>query len=120
MSIQIEIKKKVTKSKKQIIKMMSIPQNNKKNIKLFNTNLDHGHKNDNNSYLNNNNIINNNNKTIHKLQEELDNFKIKSKKQEEEIMQLNLKIKEMTEKYIVADIHNIIDIIERIDEYIEE
>lgn len=99
MSIQIEIKKKVTKSKKQTIKMMSIPQNNKKNIKLFNTNLDHGHKNDNNSYLNNNNIINNNNKTIHKLQEELDNFKIKSKKQEEEIMQLNLKIKEMTEKY---------------------
>ena len=99
MSIQIEIKKKVTKPKKQTIKMIQIPQNNKKNIKLFNSNLDHGHKNDNNSNLNNNSIINNNNKTIHKLQEELNNFKIKSKKQEEEIIQLNLKIKEMTEKY---------------------
>jgi len=99
MSIQIEIKKKVTKPKKQTIKMIQIPQNNKKNIKLFNSNLDHGHKNDNNYNLNNNSIINNNNKTIHKLQEELNNFKIKSKKQEEEIIKLNLKIKEMTEKY---------------------
>jgi hypothetical protein len=43
--------------------------------------------------MNNNNV-----RTIHKLQEELNSYKLKSQKLEEEILQLNLKIKEITEK----------------------
>ena len=91
-SIQIEIKKKVGKPKKQQNKIIQAP-NNKKNIKIFNSNLEYGHKNDNNTTN-----INNNTKTIHKLQEELNNYKIKSQKLEDEIIHLNFKIKEMTEK----------------------
>ena len=72
---------------------MQYSQNNKKSVKLFNSNLDHGHKNENTSYSHNNN----NNKIIHKLEEELNTYKTKSQKQEEEIMKLNLKIKEITE-----------------------
>ena len=90
-SIQIEIKKKVGKTKKQQNKIIPAP-NNKKNIKIFNSNLEYGHKNDNTTN------INNNTKTIHKLQEELNNYKIKSQKLEDEIIHLNFKIKEMTEK----------------------
>ena len=93
MSIQIEIKKKIGKPKKQSCKLMQYSQNNKKSVKLFNSNLDHGHKNENTSYSHNNN----NNKIIHKLEEELNTYKTKSQKQEEEIMKLNLKIKEITE-----------------------
>ena len=91
-SIQIEIKKKVGKPKKQQNKIIQAP-NNKKNIKIFNSNIEYGHKNDNNTTN-----INNNTKTIHKLQEELNNYKIKSQKLEDEIIHLNFKIKEMTEK----------------------
>ena len=72
---------------------MQYSQNNKKSVKLFNSNLDHGQKNENTSYSHNNN----NNKIIHKLEEELNTYKTKSQKQEEEIMKLNLKIKEITE-----------------------
>ena len=93
MSIQIEIKKRIGKPKKQSVKIMQYTQNNKKSVKLFSSNLDHGHKNENTSYSHNNN----NNKIIHKLEEELNTYKTKSQKQEEEIMQLNLKIKEITE-----------------------
>ena len=93
MSIQIEIKKRIGKPKKQSVKIMQYTQNNKKSIKLFSSNLDHGHKNENISYSHNNN----NNKIIHKLEEELNTYKTKSQKQEEEIMKLNLKIKEITE-----------------------
>ena len=93
MSIQIEIKKKIAKPKKQSGKLIQYSQNNKKSVKLFNSNLDHGHKNENTSYSHNNN----NNKIIHKLEEELNTYKTKSQKQEEEIMKLNLKIKEITE-----------------------
>ena len=93
MSIQIEIKKRIGKPKKQSVKIMQYTQNNKKSVKLFSSNLDHGHKNENTSYSHNNNS----NKIIHKLEEELNTYKTKSQKQEEEIMQLNLKIKEITE-----------------------
>lgn len=92
-SIQIEIKKKVGKPKKQPNRIVQIP-NNKKNIKIFSSNLEYVHKNEANTNIN----INNNLKTIHKLQEELNNYKAKSQKLEEEIIQLNLKIKEFTEK----------------------
>ena len=99
MSSQIEAKKKLMKVKKPTYKALQISQNNKKNIKI----LDHPPKNDNNinnninsTILNHNN--NNNAKTIQKLQEELNIYKDKSEKLEEEIMKLNLKIKEMTEK----------------------
>ena len=94
-TIQVEIKKKVGKSKKQFSRLVQM-QNNKKMIRIISSN-----KNDNNniSINNSSNIINNNNiKTIHKLQEELNNYKIKCQKLEEEIIQLNFKIKEITEK----------------------
>lgn len=90
-SIQIEIKKKVGKQKKPLSRINQVSQNSKKSIKIFNSNLDYGHKSENNSVV----LINNNNlKTINKLQEELNNYKIKNKKLEEEILQLKLKIKE--------------------------
>ena len=99
MSIQVEIKKKILRPKKLINKMCQISQNSKKHFKIFNLNLDHGHKIENYSYINSNSFLNNNNiRTIHKLQEELNNYKIKTKKLEEEIMKLNLKIKEKDEK----------------------
>jgi len=98
MSSQIEARKKLMKVKKPIYKPMQISQNNKKNIKI----LDHPPKNENNINTNiNSSILNHNNnnaKTIQKLQEELNIYKVKSEKLEEEIMKLNLKIKEMTEK----------------------
>ena len=101
MSSQIEARKKLMKVKKPTYKAMQVSQNNKKSIKI----LDHPPKNDNNintninsSILNHNNNINNNAKTIQKLQDELNIYKEKSEKLEEEIMKLNLKIKEMTEK----------------------
>ena len=99
MSSQIEARKKLMKVKKPTYKAMQIPQNNKKNIKI----LDHPPKNDNNINTNINSSIlyhnnNNNAKTIQKLQDEVNIYKEKSEKLEEEIMKLNLKIKEMTEK----------------------
>ena len=101
MSIQVEIKKKIIKMKKPTTKISQIFQNNKKNIKI---NLDHGHKIENYSYINNNSIMNNNNiRTIHKLQEELNSYKLKSQKLEEEILKLNLKIKEITEKNSIKE-----------------
>ena len=99
MSIQVEIKKKIVRPRKPINKMSQLSQNSKKNFKIFNLNLDHGHKIENYSYINSNSFLNNNSiRTIHKLQEELNNYKIKTKKLEEEIMHLNLKIKEKDEK----------------------
>ena len=99
MSIQVEIKKKIIKMKKPTTKISQISQNSKKNMKAFGSSLEHGHKIENYSYINNNSILNNNNiRTIHKLQEELNSYKLKSQKLEEEILQLNLKIKEITEK----------------------
>ena len=89
-SIQIEIKKKAGKPKKQQNRITQIP-NNKKNIKIFSSN-EYDYKKDNCT------IANNNTKIIHKLQEELNSYKLKSQKLEDEIIQLNLKIKEMTEK----------------------
>ena len=97
MSSQIEAKKKLMKVKKPTYKAIQISQNNKKNNKI----LDHPPKNDNNINTNINSTIlnhNNNAKTIQKLQDELNVYKVKSEKLEEEIMKLNLKIKEMTEK----------------------
>ena len=101
MSIQVEIKKKIIKMKKPTTKISQISQNSKKNIKI---NLDHGHKIENYSYIHNNSIMNNNNiRTIHKLQEELNSYKLKSQKLEEEILQLNSKIKEITEKNSIKE-----------------
>ena len=101
MSIQVEIKKKIIKMKKPTTKISQISQNSKKNIKI---NLDHCHKIENYSYINNNSIMNNNNiRTIHKLQEELNSYKLKSQKLEEEILQLNSKIKEITEKNSIKE-----------------
>ena len=99
MSIKVEIKKKIIKMKKQTPKIGQISQNSKKNMKILGSNLEHGHKIENYSYINNNSILNNGGiRTIHKLQEELNSYKLKSQKLEEEILQLNLKIKEITEK----------------------
>ena len=97
MSSQIDAKKKLMKVKKPTYKAIQISQNNKKNIKI----LDHPPKNDNNINTNINSTIlnhNNNAKTIQKLQDELNIYKVKSEKLEEEIMKLNLTIKEMKEK----------------------
>ena len=97
MSSQIEAKKKLMKVKKPTYKSIQISQNNKKNNKIF----DHPPKNDNNINTNINSTIlnhNNNAKTIQKLQDELNIYKVKSEKLEEEIMKLNLTIKEMKEK----------------------
>ena len=99
MSLQIDSKKKLIKGKKTSYKLMQLSQNNKKTIKI----IEHNNNNINNINNNNNLIINksennNNAKTIHKLQEELNLYKTKSQKLEEEIKVLNFKIKEMTEK----------------------
>ena len=90
-SIQVEIKKKIGKPKKQPNRIVQT-SNNKKKQKMFGSNLEYGHKNETNTNTNNNI------KTIHKLREEINNYKIKSQKLEDEIIQLNLKLKEMTEK----------------------
>ena len=99
MSLQIDSKKKLIKGKKTSYKLMQLSQNNKKTIKI----IEHNNNNINNINNNNNLIINksennSNSKTIHKLQEELNLYKTKSQKLEEEIKVLNFKIKEMTEK----------------------
>ena len=93
MSLQIDLKKKIIKGKKPSYKLMQLSQNNKKTIKI----QDHSN---NNIIINksNNIITNNNTKTILKLQEELNLYKTKNQKLEEEIKILNFKIKEMTEK----------------------
>ena len=88
MSFQVDLKKKIMKGKKASYKLIQFSQNNKKSIKLS----DH-----------NNNITNksenaNNTKNIKKLQEELNMYKTKSQQLEEEIIRLNFKIKEITEK----------------------
>ena len=93
MSAQIDIKKKIiTKTKKPIHKTIQ-SQNIKKNIKI----LEHEPKNNINSNQINN-ISQNNAKTIQKLQEELNIYKNKSQKLEEEVIKLNFKIKEISEK----------------------
>ena len=91
MSLQVDVKKKIMKVKKPSYKLMQFSQNNKKPIKLS----DH---NNNNIIINNKTENSNNTKTIHKLQEELNMYKTKSQKLEEEIIRLNFKIKEITEK----------------------
>ena len=89
MSSQIDIKKKlILKSKKPIHKTIQLSQNNKKNIKI----LDHDPKIFQN--INNNNSI----KTIQKLEEDLNSYKNKCQKLDEEIIKLNFKIKEISEK----------------------
>jgi hypothetical protein len=97
-SIQIEIKKKAGKPKKQQNRLVQM-QTTKKNIRIYNQ-IEHGHKNENGISINASTLINNNNyiRTINKLQEELNSFKIKSKKLEDEIVQLKLKLREITEK----------------------
>ena len=90
MSLQIDVKKKVVKGKKPSYKLIQLSQNYKKPIKLS----DHN----NNININTKSDNSNNAKTIHKLQEELNIYKTKSQKLEEEIIKLNFKIKEITEK----------------------
>ena len=92
MSLQVDIKKKIMKGKKPIYKSTQFAQNNKKTIKLSD------HYNNNNININNKSENINNAKIIIKLQEELNLYKTKSQKLEEEIIQLNFKLKEMTEK----------------------
>ena len=92
MSLQVDIKKKIMKGKKPIYKSTQFAQNNKKTIKLSD------HYNNNNININNKSKNINNAKIIIKLQEELNIYKTKSQKLEEEIIQLNFKLKEMTEK----------------------
>ena len=88
MSSQMEIKKKIiTKSKKPAHKNIQLSQNYKKNIKI----LDHEPKNNQN--------YNNPMKTIQKLEEDLNAYKNKCQKLEEEIIKLNFKIKEISEKF---------------------
>ena len=94
MSLQVDIKKKIMKVKKPSYKIMQFSQNYKKPIKLS----DHNNNNNNNIIINNKSENLNNTKTIHKLQEELNIYKTKSQKLEEEIIRLNFKIKEITEK----------------------
>ena len=91
MSLQIDLKKKIIKGKKPSYKLIQFSQNNKKPFKF----QDHNNININ---INNKSENANNAKTIHKLQEELNIYKTKSQKLEEEIIKLNFKIKEITEK----------------------
>ena len=91
MSLQVDLKKKIIKGKKPSYKLIQFSQNNKKPFKF----QDHNNININ---INNKSENANNAKTIHKLQEELNIYKTKSQKLEEEIIQLNFKLKEMTEK----------------------
>ena len=94
-TIQVEIKKRVGKPKKPFNRLIQM-QNTKKLVRIINSNKS---ENGNISINNTSNINNNNNmKTIHKLQEELNGYKLKCQKLEEEIIQLNFKIKEMAEK----------------------
>lgn len=89
MSSQIEIKKKIfPKTKKPVYKNIILTQNNRKAIKI----LDHEPK------INQNNNNSNSNKIIQKLEEELNLYKNKCQKLEEEIINLNFKIKEISEK----------------------
>ena len=86
MSSQIEVKKKVfPKTKKHLYKNIQLSQNNKKSIKIS----EHEPK-----INQNNNSI----KNIQKLEEELNLYKNKCQKLEEEIINLNFKIKEISEK----------------------
>ena len=91
MSLQVDLKKKIIKGKKPSYKLIQFSQNNKKPFKF----QDHNNININ---INNKSENANNAKTIHKLQEELNIYKTKSQKLEEEIIKLNFKIKEITEK----------------------
>lgn len=98
MSSLIEPKKKTTKFKKFIPKAYQLSQNVKKNYKLSGPNQEHGAKNESvNNNLNNSAITS---KNMHKLQEELNLYKLKAEKLEEEVLNLNLKIKEMSDKCI--------------------
>ena len=92
MSLQIDLKKKIIKGKKPSYKLIQFSQNNKKSFKLS----DHNYNN--NININSRSENSNNAKTIQKLQEELNIHKTKSQKLEEEIIRLNFKIKEITEK----------------------
>ena len=92
MSLQVDLKKKIVRGKKSSYKLMQFPQNIKKPIKLSD------HNNNNNIIINSKSDNSNNAKTIQKLQEELNMYKTKSQKLEEEIIKLNFKIKEITEK----------------------
>ena len=87
-------KKLIIKPKKPHHKNVQLSQNNKKNFRIF----DFEPRYSNNIILNNNNNTINNAKTIQKLQEELNIYKTKSEKLEEEIIKLNNKIKEISEK----------------------
>ena len=97
-SSTLDTKKKIIiKPKKPYHKNVQLSQNNKKNFRIF----DFEPRYSNNIMLNNNinSISNQNNaKTIQKLQEELNIYKTKSEKLEEEIIKLNNKIKEISEK----------------------
>ena len=84
--------KNIDLEQKPIYKSTQFAQNNKKTIKLSD------HYNNNNININNKSENINNAKIIIKLQEELNIYKTKSQKLEEEIIQLNFKLKEMTEK----------------------
>ena len=88
MSFQVDLKKKIMKGKKASYKLIQFSQNNKKSIKLS----------DHNNNINNKSENTNNTKNIQKLQEELNMYKTKSQQLEEEIIRLNFKIKEITEK----------------------
>lgn len=100
----IDNRKKPQKSKKLPVKTSQPLQNQKKTYKAFISNLEHNIKQEKSEININNNPVNNINqtniKTIQKLQEELNIYKEKSIKSEEEIIVLNKKIKEMTEKNI--------------------
>ena len=88
MSFQVDLKKKIMKGKKASYKLIQFSKNDKKSIKLS----------DHNNNINNKSENVNNTKNIQKLQEELNMYKTKSQKLEEEIIRLNFKIKEITEK----------------------
>ena len=92
MSLQIDLKKKIIKGKKPSYKLIQFSQNNKKSFKLSEHNYN------NNININSKSENSNNAKTIQKLQDELNIYKTKSQKLEEEIIRLNFKIKEITEK----------------------
>ena len=92
MSLQVDLKKKIIKGKKPSYKLIQFSQNNKKPFKL------QDHNNNININITNKSENSNNAKTIHKLQEELNIYKTKSQKLEEENIKLNFKIKEITEK----------------------
>ena len=92
MSLQVDLKKKIIKTKKPSYKLIQFSQNNKKPFKL------QDHNNNININITNKSENSNNAKTIHKLQEELNIYKTKSQKLEEENIKLNFKIKEITEK----------------------